>query len=253
MKLLLTRPIAFFDLETTGINVASDRIVEIALIKLLPSGERKVYRRLVNPGIPIPQESSEIHGITDEMVANCPTFEQLAGEIKSFLMDCDLAGYNSNKFDVPLLVEEFLRTSVEFPLKGRKMVDVQTIFYKMEKRTLEAAYQFFCNKTLENAHSAEADVSATIDVLEAQLDRYDELKNEVSWLDEFSRFNKFADFAGRIAYDKAGNEVFNFGKHKGRKVSEVFEQEPGYYSWMMQGDFPGYTKKVLTEIKMRGK
>ncbi len=250
-KLNLTKPLAFFDLETTGINVASDRIVEIAVLKILPGGDKEMKSKLVNPGIPIPKQASDVHGITDEMVKDKPTFKEIAAELYQFIEGCDLAGYNSNKFDIPLLAEEFLRAGIDFDISKRRLIDVQTIFHKMEKRTLEAAYRFYCNKTLENAHSATADTEATYEILEAQINRYDELKNDVDFLSQFSRHHKFADLMGRIVFNENNQEIFNFGKHKGKTVEEVLEKEPQYYHWMMNNDFPLYTKKVLTQIKLR--
>lgn len=250
MKLQLRRPLCFIDLETTGVNVGSDRIVEISILKRKPDNQSEIYTRRMNPCIPIPLESSLVHGIYDEDVASAPTFKDLSQEILAFIGDADLAGYNSNKFDFPVLVEEFLRINVDFDLRNRKMIDVQAIFHKMEQRTLLAAYRFYCNKELENAHSAEADIIATAEVLDAQLERYSELKSEVDFLHDFTK-PKYEplDFAGRIIRNDKDVPVFNFGKHKGRSVEEVFKAEPGYYSWMMQGDFPLYTKKVITEIK----
>lgn len=251
MKLNLTKPIVFFDLETTGVNVGTDRIVEYSFLKIFPDEQEELRTSLLNPTIPIPYSSSQIHGIYDKDVAGKPTFKEVAHELKSFLEDCDLAGYNSNKFDIPLLVEEFLRAEIAFEVKGKSLVDVQNIFHKMEERTLAAAYKFYCNKHLENAHSAEADIKATYEILRAQIQRYESLKNDVGFLHEFSSRSNNVDFAGRIVYDKNGKEVFNFGKHKGLTVEEVLRREPSYYSWMMQGDFPLYTKKVLTDIKNR--
>lgn len=252
MKLELKKPIVFFDLETTGVNVASDRIVEISIMKLHPDGKKDVKTRRVNPEMLIPVGSSEIHGIYDDDVKDEPTFKAIARSLALFIGNSDLAGFNSNKFDVPLLMEEFLRVGVDFDLSTRKLVDVQNIFHKMEKRTLVAAYKFYCDKELVNAHSAEADNIATYEVLESQIEKYDELQNNVEFLSEFSTRNKTADLMGRIVYNEAGIEVFNFGKHKDRPVIDVFEKEPSYYNWMMKGDFPLYTKKVLTEIKLRG-
>lgn len=251
MDLKLTKPIAFFDLETTGKNVAKDRIVEIAILKVQPDGkeEEKLWR--VNPEIPICKEAQAIHGISDEDVKDEPTFKQLSNTIDSFLKGCDLAGYNSNKFDIPLLVEEFMRAGIDFDMKKRRFIDVQVIFFKMEPRTLSAAYQFYCNKTLEDAHSAAADTKATYEVLKSQLERYDKLENDMNYLADFTSQTNSADFAGRIVYNKKGVEVFNFGKHKGKVVEEVFEREPSYYNWMMKGDFPHYTKKIITAIKLR--
>jgi DNA polymerase-3 subunit epsilon len=251
MKLHLKNPIVFFDLETTGINIATDRIVEIAILKVNMDGSEESYCYKVNPEMPIPKVTSEIHGIYDEDVKDAPTFKELAKKLAKIMEGCDIAGFNSNKFDVPLLAEEFIRADVDFDMKKRKFVDVQTIFHKMEKRTLSAAYKFYCDKDLDNAHSAEADTKATYEVLKAQLDRYKELENSIEFLNEFSSFNRNADFIGRIIFDDKGVEVFNFGKYKGRSVEEVLSKDPAYYGWMMNGDFPLFTKKVLTNIKLR--
>ena len=253
MQLKLTRPIAFFDIEATGLNLGSDRIVEICILKLFPDGEKKVKTLRVNPGIPISAEAIAIHKITNEDVKDAPLFKDIAHELARFLEGCDLAGYNSNKFDIPMLVEEFLRCDIEFEIKGRKLIDVQNIFHQMEQRTLAAAYKFYCNKALENAHSAEADISATHEILEAQLDRYAEtVKNDIQFLHDFTYKVKSVDLAGRVVYNDKGVEVFNFGKHAGKAVEEVFKSEPSYYDWMMKGDFPLYTKKVITSIRLRG-
>lgn len=251
MELNLKNPIIFFDLETTGINIASDRIVEIAILKISPGGKEEIKTYRVNPEMPIPAKASEIHGIYDEDVKNAPTFKQIAKHLANFMEGCDIGGFNSNKFDIPLLAEEFLRAGTDFDMRKRHFVDVQTIFHKMEKRTLSAAYLFYCQKELEGAHGAEADTRATYEVLKAQIERYPDLKNDIAFLSEFSAFNKNADFAGRIIFNENNEEVFNFGKYKGVKVTEVFEKDPGYYGWMMNGDFPLYTKKILTEIKLR--
>ncbi len=252
MNLKLTRPLAFFDLETTGVNVASDRIIEISILKILPSGEKEIKTQRINPGIPIPEVTSKIHGIYDMDVADKPKFKEVAQTLANFMEGCDLAGYNSNKFDVPILVEEFLRVEVEFDLENRRLVDVQNVFHIMEPRTLIAAYKFYCGKELVNAHSAEADISATHEILEAQLSRYaDKLKGDVDFLHEFTYKTKVVDLAGRIVYNDAKEEVFNFGKHNGKKVEDVFKAEPSYYDWMMKGDFPLYTKRVITKIKLR--
>ena len=251
MKLSLTRPICFFDLETTGTNVAKDRIVEISVLKVYPNGNKESKTWLVNPEMPIPKESSEIHGITDEKVANEPTFKELSKEIHTLIKDSDLAGFNSDRFDIPLLAEEMLRAEIDFDMKNRLSVDVQTIFHKMEKRTLAAAYKFYCKKELDNAHSAEADTLATYEVLESQLDRYSELEGNVKFLSEFTTRKQCADFAGFIIFDEDGDEAFSFGKHKGKKVEIVLEEEPGYSGWILNADFPLYTKKVLTSIKLR--
>ncbi len=246
--LQLTRPIAFIDLETTGVSLSTDRIVEIAVIKLLPDGSRQVKRKLLNPQMPIPKVTSDIHGITDEMVKDAPTFKQAANEIKVFIEGCDLGGYNSNRFDVPILMEEFLRAGIDVDLSKRKMVDVQHIFYTMEPRTLTAAYKFFCEKELVDAHSAEADVSATIDVFLAQLKKYKNLGNTVESVLGAIGEEKIVDYARRFSFDDKGVEIFNFGKFKGRSVAEVLKAEPQYYDWMMRGDFPLHTKQKLTEI-----
>lgn len=252
MNLNLKNPIAFIDLETTGINVAKDRIVEICIVKVQPNGEEEVKTFRVNPGMKIPAQSSAIHGIFDEDVKDEPSFKELGKIIAKYLEGCDLAGYNSNRFDFPLLAEEFLRADIDFDMKKRKFVDVQTIFHKMEQRTLIAAYKFYCNKELEGAHGAEADTKATYEVLKSQLDKYDILENDIEYLAEFSTQNKNADFAGFIIIDEKGIERFNFGKNKGKTVEQVLTEQPGYYGWVMNSDFPLYTKKILTEIKLRG-
>ncbi|NBC84386.1 MAG: 3'-5' exonuclease [Bacteroidetes bacterium] len=251
MKLNLKNPIVFFDLETTGINIAADRIVEISYLKVHPNGDEESKTIKVNPTIPIPEKTTAIHGISDEDVKDSPTFQELARSLANDFEGCDFAGYNSNKFDIPLLVEEFLRAEVDIDLKKRKFVDVQVIFLKKEPRTLSAAYKFYCDKNLDNAHSAEADTYATYEVLQSQLDKYTDLENNIDQLSEFSSHNKTADFAGRIIYDDKDREIFNFGKYKGKLVETVLEKDPGYYGWMMNGDFPLYTKKVLTNIKLR--
>ena len=249
--LQLTRPIAFIDLETTGVNISTDRIVEIAIVKLLTDGTRQVKRKLINPQMPIPPASSDIHGITDEMVKDAPTFKQAGNEIKQFLENSDLGGYNSNRFDIPVLMEEFLRAEMDVDLSDRQMIDVQHIFYQMEPRTLTAAYKFFCNKELANAHSAEVDISATVEVLEAQLVKYEKLGNTVESILATIGEEKIVDYARRFIFDDKGAEVFNFGKFKGRAVSDVLRSEPQYYDWMMKGDFPMHTKKKLTELFSR--
>jgi len=251
LELKLKRPIVFFDLETTGINVSSDRIVEISLLKISPNGKEQWMTTRINPEMPIPPKTTAIHGISDEDVAGAPTFREVAKNLALFLEGCDLAGYNSIKFDIPLLAEEFLRTDTDFNFRKRNYVDVQIIFHKKEQRTLIAAYQFYCNKQLKDAHSSKADTSATFEVLKAQLDRYEDLDNDIEKLADFSSYNDYVDFAGRIILDENGVEIFNFGKHKGKPVAKVLEEEPSYYSWMMNGDFPLYTKRVLTEIKLR--
>ena len=251
MNLNLKRPIAFIDLETTGINVSTDRIVELSVLKISPNGKEEWMSTRVNPEMAIPPKTTAIHGISDEDVANSPTFKEVAKKLAVFLEGCDLAGYNAIKFDIPVLAEEFLRVNIDFNFRKRRYVDVQVIFYKKEQRTLSAAYQFYCKKDLEGAHSSKADTAATFEVLKCQLDRYKDLENDVEKLADFSSFNSNVDFAGRIILDENGVEVFNFGKHKGKPVEVVFNEEPAYYSWMMNGEFPLYTKKVLTEIKLR--
>ncbi len=250
-QLLLTKPLCVFDLETTGVQVVSDRIVEMCVVKVMPDGEERTKVWRVNPGIPIPPQASAIHGITDEMVAECPRFSTIAHEVLQYLEGCDLAGFNSNKFDIPLLAEEFLRVGVDFEMGKRRTVDVQNIFHRMEERTLSAAYSFYCGEKLENAHNAEADVMATLHVLKAQLDRYPEtLQNEIGFLSDFSNRQRVADFAGFIAFDSEDQEIFTFGKYKGRRVREVLLQDNGYYSWVLNADFPLYTKKVLTALRL---
>ena len=251
MNLNLKNPLIFFDLETTGINVVSDRIVEISLIKVMPNGDEVEKTLRINPTIPIPNESSEIHKIYDEDIKDAPTFKEEAKNIENFIEGCDLAGFNSNRYDVPLLAEEFLRADIDFDMKNRKFVDVQTIFHKMEQRTLVAAYKFYCDKDLTNAHSAKADTIATYEVLKAQLDKYEGLNNDIDSLNEVSTQNRNVDFAGRIIYNKEDQEVFNFGKYKGQTVASVFQKDKGYYAWILKSDFPLYTKKVLTNIKLR--
>lgn len=250
MSLQLQRPLVFIDLETTGINLATDRIVEIAIVKVFPDGTKVVKRKILNPQMPIPKASSDIHGITDELVANAQTFKQVANEMKQFIDDSDFSGYNSNRFDIPLLMEEFLRAGLTIDMAHRKMVDVQHIFHMMEKRTLGAAYKFYCEKNLEDAHSAEADATATWEILQAQLQRYPNLGNSLDSILQFTGEEKFVDFARRFIMDN-DVEVFNFGKHKGRPVSDVLRSEPQYYDWMMKGDFPLHTKQKLTEILNR--
>ncbi|HCC85949.1 MAG TPA: DNA polymerase III subunit epsilon [Porphyromonadaceae bacterium] len=252
MQLNLKNPLVFFDLETTGINITHDRIVEISFLKVYPNGKEEIKSRRINPEMPIPPQATAIHGITNEDVKDCPTFKQVARSLADQLEGCDLAGFNSSRFDVPMLAEEFLRAGVDFDMSKRKFVDVQIIFHKKEQRTLEAAYAFYCNKQLADAHSAEADTRATYEVLKSQLDRYPDLINDVEALSkEYSSFNNNVDFAGRIIYNDQGVEVFNFGKHKGKPVVEVLAKEPSYYSWMMDGDFPLNTKQVLTQIRLR--
>ena len=251
MELKLNKPICFFDLETTGIDVAKDRIVEIAVFKVYPNGNKESKTWLVNPTIPIPPQSTAIHGISNEKVANEPTFVELASQVYNMIKDSDLAGYNSDRFDIPLLAEELLRAGVDFDMKNRVSVDVQTIFHKKEERTLSAALKFYCNQSLENAHTAEADTMATYEILKAQLDRYDDLPNDMKTLSEFTSRKKAVDFAGFIALNDKGQEIFTFGKNKNQLVEDVLEKEPGYYGWIQGADFPLYTKKVLTGIKLR--
>jgi DNA polymerase III subunit epsilon len=251
MELKLTRPICFFDLETTGIEVSKDRIVEISIFKVFPNGNKESKTWLVNPEMPIPPQSTAIHGITNEKVANEPTFNTLASQVHAMIKDSDLAGFNSDRFDIPLLAEELLRAGVDFEMKSRVSVDVQTIFHKMEERTLSAALKFYCGQSLENAHSAEADTMATYEILKAQLDRYPELENDMKTLSEFTTRKKSLDFAGFIGINEDGQEIFAFGKHKGVLVDDVFDKEPGYFGWIQNADFPLYTKKVLTAIKLR--
>ena len=251
MELKLNRPICFFDLETTGTQVAKDRIVEIAILKIYPNGNQESRRWLVNPEQEIPAEVIQVHGITNEMVATEPTFKELAPQVQQLLKGSDLGGYNSNRFDIPLLAEEMLRAGQDFEMKNSVSVDVQAIFHKMEKRTLGAAYKFYCQKELEDAHSAEADTMATYEVLKAQLDRYPDLENDIKKLAEFSTQRKSLDFAGFILENEEGKAVFSFGKYKGILVTEVLEKEPGYFGWMLNADFPLYTKKVLTQIKLQ--
>ncbi len=249
MQLNLKNPLVFFDLETTGINITHDRIVEISFLKVHPNGKEEIKSRRINPEMPIPPQSTAIHGITDEDVKDCPTFKQVARSLADHLEGCDLAGFNSSRFDVPLLAEEFLRAGVDFDMSKRKFVDVQIIFHKKEQRTLEAAYTFYCDKKLENAHSAEADAIATYEVLKSQLDRYPDLPNNIEVLSkEYSSFNNNVDFAGRIIFNDKGVEVFNFGKHRGKSVSEILKKEPSYYSWMIDGDFPLNTKHSKTRV-----
>lgn len=251
MKLNLKNPIVFFDLETTGTNIVTDRIVEISYLKISPNGREESKTIRINPEMHIPEQVTAIHGITDEDVADCPRFKEVAREIARDFEGCDLAGYNSNRFDIPLLAEEFLRAEVDIDMKKRKFVDVQVVFHKMEQRTLSAAYKFYCDKDLDNAHSAEADTRATYEVLMAQLDRYPELKNEIAYLSGFTTQNNNADFAGRIIYNEKGEEIINFGKYKGQKVSDVLKNDIGYYGWIMNSDFTLDTKNVLTKIKLR--
>ena len=247
MRLQLTRPICFIDLETTGINVSTDKIVEIAIVKIMPDGTKQVKRKLVNPEMAIPKAASEIHGISDEMVKEAPTFKQIANEVKQFIELSDLAGYNSNRFDIPMLNEEFLRAGISVDIESRKLLDVQKVYHMMEQRTLSAAYKFYCNKNLEDAHSAEADATATWEVLEAQIEKYPQIGATVEAVVKFTGEDQIIDFARRFIFEN-GVEVFNFGKHKGKPVTQVLKEEPQYYDWMMKGDFALHTKQKLTEM-----
>jgi DNA polymerase-3 subunit epsilon len=251
MKLELRNPLIFFDLETTGVSISGDRIVELSYLKIFPNGEEESKTIRINPQMPIPEKSTQVHGITDEDVKDAPVFEEIAKTLAKLMEGCDLAGYNSNKFDIPLLAEEFLRSGIDIDLKKRKFVDVQVIFHKKEQRTLSAAYKFYCDKRLDEAHSAEADTRATYEILKAQLEKYEDLPNDIDKLSAYSSHNRNADFAGRIVYNENEEEIFNFGKYKGQKVEDIFKKDPAYYGWMMNADFPLYTKKVLTSIKLR--
>ncbi len=251
MELKLNKPIVFFDLETTGVNVAKDRIVEISILKVFPNGNKESKTWLVNPEIEIPKEASDIHGITNEKVLFEPTFKELAPQVSEMIKGCDLAGFNSARFDIPLLAEEMLRAGVDFDMKSRASVDVQVIFHKKEQRTLSAAYQFYCDKVLEDAHSAAADTNATYEILKAQLDKYEDLENDVRFLEGYSTHKKRCDLAGFIMYNENNEEIFTFGKYKNQRVIDVLEKDAGYFSWIQNADFPLYTKKVLTAIKLR--
>ena len=251
MNLKLTRPLVFFDLETTGVNIAVDRIVEISILKVHPNGNKESNTWLVNPEVEIPKEASDIHGITNERVVTEPTFKELAPKVQQMIDGCDLAGFNSNRFDIPLLAEELMRAGLDFDMSNRKAIDVQTIFHKKEQRTLSAGYQFYCGKTLEDAHSAEADTNATYEILLAPVDQYDDIENDVDSLSAFSKHGTRADFAGFILMNDEEQEIFSFGKYKGRTVAEVLKENPGYYNWIQNADFPLYTKKVLKQIKER--
>lgn len=251
MKLNLKNPIVFFDLETTGTNIVADRIVEISYLKISPNSTEESKTMRINPEMHIPEQATAVHGITDDDVKNCPTFKAVANDIAGAIKGCDLGGFNSNRFDIPLLAEEFLRAGIDIDLKRHKFVDVQVIFHKMEQRTLSAAYKFYCGKNLEDAHTAAADTAATYEVLKAQLDRYPELQNDIDFLSKFTCFNRNVDFVGAIVYNDKDEEVFNIGKYKGQRVADVLQRDPGYYGWMMNADFSQYTKKVLTQIKLR--
>ena len=250
MKIKLSKPICFFDLETTGINISKDRIVEISILKVYPNSNKESRTWLVNPEISIPSEVSKIHGITNEMVINEPNFKVIGSQVKEMINNCDLGGFNSNKFDIPLLAEEFLRSNIDFDLEKIKCIDVQNIFHKMEKRTLGAAYKFYCKKDLIDAHSSKADTLATYEVLEAQIEKYSELENNVTFLSEFSSRNRTVDLAGFIIYDKNNLPCFSFGKHKGKSVDFIIDNEPGYFGWILNSDFPMYTKKILTKLRL---
>ncbi len=251
MKLNLQNPLVFFDLETTGTNIITDRIVEISFLKVWPNGNEESKTMRINPGMHIPEESTAVHGIKDEDVKDCPTFKEVARTLAADIQGCDLAGFNSNRFDIPLLAEEFIRADVDIDLTRHRFIDVQVIFHKMEQRTLSAAYQFYCGKNLDDAHTAEGDTRATYEVLKAQLDRYPQLKNDVQSLSTFSSFTRNVDFAGRMIYNDKGEEVFNFGKYKGQVVTEVLKRDPGYYGWIQSSDFSLNTKAVLTRIRVR--
>jgi DNA polymerase-3 subunit epsilon len=258
MSLKLKKPIVFFDLETTGVQVSTDRIVEISILKVFPNGNKESKTWLVNPTIPIPAATTAIHGITDKKTENEPTFKELAAEISELIHNCDLAGYNSNKFDIPLLAEEFLRVGIDFDMENRKAVDVQNIFHKLEQRTLVAAYQFYCNKNLENAHSAEADTTATYEVLLAQLNKYEELENDIDFLANFSeRGGKFADMAGFVRFNEKGEEILSFGKYRDITLAKIWQDNPGYFSWIQNAEFPRFTKNVMskfaTKMKLQNK
>lgn len=253
MQLNLKNPIAFIDLETTGLDIIHDRVVQMSILRVDVKGTEEMKTWVINPEMNIPSQNSKIHGITNEMVKDKPTFKEIAKSVTQLLKGCDMAGFNSNRFDIPVLAEEFARAEVDFDLKKRKFVDVQAIFHKLEQRNLSAAYKFYCGKTLDNAHDAEADTWATYEVLKAQVERYDIVKNDVNWLASFSTYHKNADFVGRVIYNDKNEEVFNFGKYKGKKVTDIFKKDPNYYSWIMNGDFSLYTKKLLTEIYMRQK
>lgn len=251
MNLNLKNPVVVFDIESTGLSLSNDRIVEISIIKIKPNGEEEVKTRRINPTIPIPPEVTAIHGITNEDVKDCPTFKQIARSMADFMEGCDFIGYNSTYFDIPMLAEEFLRAGVDFDFKKRKLIDVHTIYRRKEPRDLTAAYKYYCGKDLKDAHSAEADTRATYEVLMSQLDKYSDLQNDMEFLAEFSTQNKLVDYAGRMVYNEQNEAVFNFGKHRGKKVEDVLKQEPSYYDWMMNGNFTLDTKQELTRIKLQ--
>jgi DNA polymerase-3 subunit epsilon len=252
MNLKLKNPLIFFDLETTGIDIVNDRIVEMAYLKIFPNGNEESKTMKINPQIPIPEKATKIHGITDADVKDAPTFQEVAKTLVKIFEGCDLAGFNSNKFDIPLLAEEFIRANVDIDLKKRKFIDAQVIFHKKEQRTLIAAYKFYCNKELDNAHNAESDTRATYEIFKAQLEKYSDLPQDIEGLSAYSSHNKNADFAGRIIFDEDGCEIFNFGKYKGQRVEEILKKDPAYFGWMINNDFPLYTKKILTSIKLKG-
>jgi DNA polymerase-3 subunit epsilon len=251
MKINIKNPLIFFDLETTGIDIVHDRIVEICYLKVYPNGDEESKTRIINPEKPIPPQASEVHGIFDADVKEAPTFKSIAKSLAEHIEGCDLAGYNSNRFDIPLLAEEFLRAEVDIDLRKCRFIDVQNIFHKKEQRTLSAAYKFYCDKDLENAHSAEADTKATYEILQSQLDRYSDIKNDVDFLAEYTSYGNNVDFAGRVVYDDKKREVINFGKYKGQLASDVLRKDPGYYGWIQQGDFALHTKKVFTNIMLK--
>jgi len=254
MQLKLDKPIVFFDLETTGVQIAKDRIVEISILKILPNGNKESKTWLVNPTIPIPAETTAIHGISDDKVSNEPTFKELSSDISELIHNCDLAGYNSNRFDIPLLAEEFLRAGINFDIKKRRTIDVQNIFHKLEKRTLVAAYKFYCNKNLENAHSAKADTIATYEVLLAQLEKYTELENDIRFLSKFSEVGgKFVDMAGFIRFNEKGEKVLSFGKYRNVTLTQIWNKNPGYFSWINQAEFPLYTKNIMKDFAAKMK
>lgn len=253
MKLNIKNPLLFFDIESTGLNVSKDRIVEISMVKVMPNGDREIKTRRINPTIPISPEATAVHGITDDDVKDEPTFAQVAKSMAAWMEGCDIAGYNSTKFDIPMLTEEFLRCGINLDLRKRKLIDVQVIFYRNEPRTLTAAYKFYCGKNLEDAHSAAADTMATLEVLESQLDRYPELQNDVSFLADYTAREKMLDYAGRFVLNDKDVPVFNFGKHKGKPIIEVLRTEPSYYSWMMDGDFTLDTKQILTKLYLESR
>lgn len=251
MELNITKPVVFFDLETTGTSVTNDRIVEISYLKVFPDGREISKTSRVNPGMPIPPQATSVHHISDEDIKDCPTFPQIAREIANVFEGSDIAGFNSNRFDIPMLAEEFLRAGVDFDFSKHRFIDVQVIFHKMEQRTLTAAYKFYCGKDLDDAHSAAGDTRATYEVLKAQLDRYDNLQNDVKWLSDYTSFTRNVDFSGHFIYDDNGKEIINFGKYKGRSLVEVIKRDPSYYDWIMKSDFPLNTKQVLTKIRLR--